>query len=91
MRGVSNTMVNALSVNVNGVGATLKRRWVGTLRKKHYCQFFCIQETRTKALNPTWVKELWGNGTGALEEVEASGRSGGLCTIWNRPFSTPPR
>ncbi|KAJ0434139.1 putative RNA-directed DNA polymerase [Helianthus annuus] len=60
--------MNYLSINLRGAGDSEKARWVRRLVTEHRVSFVAIQETQLKA---------------EMCSVDASGRSGGLVSLWN--------
>ncbi|KAJ9560359.1 hypothetical protein OSB04_005519 [Centaurea solstitialis] len=80
---VSLMMFKILSINLNGVRMEIKRRWVKELVGSNRACFLCIQETRTMLLDNKLITEMWGGSQFNFEVVEAIGRSGGICSVWD--------
>ena len=76
-------MVKVLSINSNGLGDPLKRKWIGDLSRKNGCDLVCIQETHLQSLDPNLIRDCWGGGDCDWEFVLSEGRSGGICSLWN--------
>lgn len=47
----------------------------------------CIQETQLQnGVDETMVRNGWGDDNFGFEDIEATGRSGGILTIWDRSY-----
>ena len=76
-------MVKVISINMNGTGERVKRKWVGEMVKLHKPAAIAIQETHVGSLNEAFIHDIWDNNSCDSCGVASLGKSGGLCTIWN--------
>lgn len=60
-----------------------KSSWVRKLKVSNEVGFIMLQETQFQSLEGVDVSRLWGSGEFEFEYVDATGRSGGLISIWN--------
>ncbi|KAJ9557801.1 hypothetical protein OSB04_012415 [Centaurea solstitialis] len=67
-----------ISLNIRGIGAPIKKVWLKDICKSQ------SPETKLKEVQQTLVFDIWGTVDGDFVQVEASGNSGGLLTIWNK-------
>ncbi|KAJ9558649.1 LOW QUALITY PROTEIN: hypothetical protein OSB04_013263 [Centaurea solstitialis] len=84
----SGQMPKILSININGIGDKLKRRWIRGLRKEYEANIFFIQETHVNSLDCVVVRDIWGSDCFDSCSSASIGRSGGLCLIWDCSFFT---
>nr|GEY64757.1 RNA-directed DNA polymerase, eukaryota, reverse transcriptase zinc-binding domain protein [Tanacetum cinerariifolium] len=75
-------LMNIMSFNSCGLGAN-KCNTIAKLCIKHKVSFLGIQETHATKLDPFKIKRTWGNSQFDFVESLASGRSGGLVSIWD--------
>lgn len=81
--------MNIVSLNIRGLGETRKRDWVQSLCRLHKASFFGLQETHLdRSLNREMIRECWGDYNFEFAYENASGRSGGLVSIWDRNYFT---
>ncbi|XP_023761643.1 uncharacterized protein LOC111910084 [Lactuca sativa] len=79
--------MNLVTLNVRGLGEKHKAEWACRLRRSHNLVLMAIQETQLSDLhNSLDVSSCWGNFNHGFEYVNATGRSGGLLTIWDSNF-----
>lgn len=79
--------MNLMTLNIRGLGEKYKAEWVCRLRRSHNLVLTAIQETQLSVLqNSLDVSRCWGNGNHGFEWFNATGRSGGLLTIWDSNF-----
>ncbi|XP_071712536.1 uncharacterized protein [Rutidosis leptorrhynchoides] len=74
------------SWNTRGLGNGLRGRMAGSLVNRCQLQFLTIQETMVKLVSQTTLKEIWKYYAFDSVEMEASGRSRGLLSIWRLDF-----
>nr|GEV37262.1 RNA-directed DNA polymerase, eukaryota, reverse transcriptase zinc-binding domain protein [Tanacetum cinerariifolium] len=75
-------LMNIMYFNSCGLGAN-KCNAIAKLCIKHKVSFLGIQETHATKLDPFKIKRTWGNSQFDFVESPASGRSGGLVSIWD--------
>lgn len=75
--------MNALSLNIRGVGESHKVKWIRTLKRKHKVDFIGLQETRIGDFNQIDVAGCWGSTDFDMAAMNPTGRSGGLLSIWD--------
>ncbi|XP_021995785.1 uncharacterized protein LOC110892964 [Helianthus annuus] len=75
--------MNVLSINLRGLGCDEKKDWVRNLRTSNDIGFVMIQETQLSSMDGVDIGRFWGNGEFLCEWVDATGRSGGLLSIWD--------
>lgn len=75
--------MNFLSLNVRGVGEGVKTGWVRRLKKQHKANFIGLQETQISTSSRIDVNGCWDSNEFDYESVDASGRSGGIISIWD--------
>ena len=71
------------SINVNGVGAAPKKKWVRKLCQDNHLNFIGIQESKTDKVDTNLVHSLWGNQRCDFACKLANGSSGGIIAIWD--------
>ncbi|KAD4889133.1 hypothetical protein E3N88_21206 [Mikania micrantha] len=64
------------------MGDDNKANWIRSIRKEHKIHFICIQETQFSEISKFKLGYLWGKSNFEFEGMGASGRSGGLLSIW---------
>ncbi|KAJ9551779.1 LOW QUALITY PROTEIN: hypothetical protein OSB04_015824 [Centaurea solstitialis] len=84
--GKVQNQINVISLNSNGLGEVLKRRWICSLKKKFRSSVVFLQETHLPIVEKGTVCDCWGGDDFEFEFVNSEGRSGGICTIWNPHF-----
>lgn len=75
--------MNFLSLNANGLGEEAKLSWIRNLRVSNKVNFICLQESHITDASKIRFQAIWGNKNFDMEVVDASGRSGGIVSIWN--------
>jgi len=77
--------MNYMALNIRGIGEQHKRKWVRDLRSQNKINMLCLQETQLGSSSSACmdVKSCWGGSDCAFEIIEATGRSGGLLTVWD--------
>ncbi|XP_022024199.1 uncharacterized protein LOC110924504 [Helianthus annuus] len=75
--------MSVLSWNIRGLGSESKSSWCRKLKAENEIGFILIQETQFESLERVNVNRFWGRGDMEFEHVDASGRSGGLISMWN--------
>lgn len=75
--------MNCLSLNIRGIGVEEKVRWARKLKLLHKATFIGIQETQLNDYTDINVNGCWDSSDYDFEGVNATGRSGGLLSIWN--------
>ncbi|GJS48238.1 RNA-directed DNA polymerase, eukaryota [Tanacetum coccineum] len=74
--------MNALSINIQGLGHKTKKEWIKTLTNSFKLNFLAIQETKMTSISHMDVKFLWGNSNYDYVCSESLGNSGGILCIW---------
>ncbi|XP_071713493.1 uncharacterized protein [Rutidosis leptorrhynchoides] len=74
------------SWNTRGLGNGSRGRMAGTLVNRFQLQFLAIQETMVKRVTQPILNEIWKHFAFDSIQKEASGRSGGLLSIWRLDF-----
>ncbi|XP_071730763.1 uncharacterized protein [Rutidosis leptorrhynchoides] len=73
-----------MSINIGGgVNFDFKQRWIRNLCNEHAITILGIQETKLTSPNHAAFKALWGNFHFRFASSSASGRSGGILTMWD--------
>lgn len=75
--------MNCLSVNIRGMGNEDKGKWIRDLRVANEIGFIMLQETQFTSLEGFDLGRFWGRGVFECEWVGATGRSGGLLSLWD--------
>ncbi|XP_022010086.1 uncharacterized protein LOC110909350 [Helianthus annuus] len=75
--------MNILSLNIRGLGVQRKAQWVRDIRLQQEVCFLMLQETQYSDYSSIDWGLSWGRGNFRVETVEASGRSGGLVSLWD--------
>ncbi|XP_022041331.1 uncharacterized protein LOC110943908 [Helianthus annuus] len=75
--------MNFISINARGLGVQGKQRWVKELRVNNGVDFLAIQESKISDREVFDCSSCWGRGVLDFDMVEASGKSGGIISIWN--------
>lgn len=75
--------MNFLSINIKGVVDSGKSNWIKNIKMSKKINFMCMQETLCSQGNKFIFDQFWGNSKNEMEWVEATGRSGGLVSIWD--------
>lgn len=75
--------MNFLSLNIRGAGGVEKPGWVRRLKKDVNAAFIAIQETQLSGSSDQFWSKFWGGSEVGCASVEAAGRSGGLCSLWD--------
>ncbi|KAJ9556026.1 hypothetical protein OSB04_010640 [Centaurea solstitialis] len=73
-----------ISLNIRGLGSCCKRTWLKEICKIQSPYMLGIQETKLKEVHNIMVLDFWGTLDGDFAHIEASGKSGGLLTVWNK-------
>lgn len=80
--------MNVMSWNVRGLGSDDKSSWCRKLKVKNEICCIMLQETQFESLENVKLNRFWGNDDFEFIHVDATGRSGGLISLWNpRVFS----
>nr|GEV17245.1 RNA-directed DNA polymerase, eukaryota [Tanacetum cinerariifolium] len=74
--------MNALSINIQGLGHKSKKEWIKKLNIRHKINFLAIQETKMACVSHMDVKFIWGNSNYQYISSDAIGSSGGILCIW---------
>jgi len=73
-----------VNLNIRGLGASTKARYLSHIISSEGADFVCIQETKLSAISDTRCFALWGNNNvGWLHYGEDNG-SGSLLSLWNK-------
>lgn len=75
--------MNYLSINIKGAADSRKEMWVRDLKKENGINFLCLQETSLSDSSKIRFNQFWGKGKFEVDWVDACGRSGGLCSLWD--------
>ncbi|XP_076928241.1 uncharacterized protein LOC143605053 [Bidens hawaiensis] len=75
--------MNFLSVNIRGLGSEVKGTWIRKLSNANEIGFIMLQETQFASLEGMDLGRFWGKGCFEFDWVGATGRSGGLLSIWD--------
>lgn len=79
----SNKEIRLISLNVNGINITTKRRLVFKTLKKYKFAILCLQETHVPENLKQVVECQWG---GRVEIYGTSAQTGGLMTLFSKDF-----
>lgn len=72
-----------LSINIIGFGKKEKKEWVKELCQQEKPCVLVVQKTKKKTIDRSWIEWIWGNENFGFVQREASGRSGGILTVWD--------
>ena len=75
-----------ISLNVRGLGGSLKRRYLSDLVSKEQADMVCLQETKCSEFSREKVCLLWGSNEVGWVVNKANNSAGGVLTIWNKKF-----
>ncbi|XP_022031553.1 uncharacterized protein LOC110932535 [Helianthus annuus] len=75
--------MNFLSINVRGIGGSVKEGWIKSIKMVHKIDFLAVQETKLEDFTGFKIDNLWGNTSYCSEFVGSVGQSGGLLCIWD--------
>ncbi|XP_021979542.1 uncharacterized protein LOC110875650 [Helianthus annuus] len=75
--------MNWASLNVKGAGGLGKASLVRSLLKENNISFLALQETQMCNLTEARIRKFWDGSTMEYIKFDASGRSGGIVSIWN--------
>jgi len=70
-----------ISLNVKGLGGTLKRKYLSDLISKERADMVCLQETKCVEFSREKVCLLWGNNEVDCVENKVNNSVGGVLTI----------
>ncbi|GJT51945.1 RNA-directed DNA polymerase, eukaryota [Tanacetum coccineum] len=73
--------MNALSINVQGLGHKTKKEWIKALANSHKLNFLAIQETKMLTVSHMDVKFMWGNSNYDFVCSDSLGNSGDYSNI----------
>jgi len=73
-----------ISLNVRGLGGTLKRKYLSDLVSKEQANMVCLQETKCFEFSREKFCLLWGNNEVDWVENKANNSVGWVLTIWNK-------
>lgn len=76
----------AITWNVRGLGARIKRNMLRRIILNHSPFFIFIQETKLESLNPKMQLAIWKNGSAQWLLSPSVGNSGGLITMWDESY-----
>ena len=75
--------MNFLSLNVQGLGQSAKKRWIQELNRKHKVNFMAIQETKMENINLFSINTLLGKFSFDYAFSPSVGYSGGVLCVWD--------
>ncbi|KAJ0548185.1 putative RNA-directed DNA polymerase [Helianthus annuus] len=75
--------MNFLTLNIRGVTGVEKPFWVRKLKREARLSFIAIQETHLAHSQENYWNRFWDNSPLMAVSVDATGRSGGLASIWD--------
>ncbi|KAJ0734229.1 putative endonuclease/exonuclease/phosphatase [Helianthus annuus] len=76
--------MNVLSTNIRGLGRIDKGEWISNIRVSNEVAFVMLQESQFASLQGVDVGRFWGRGAFEYDFVDATGRSGGLLSLWDQ-------
>ena len=77
-------IMKIISLNVRGLGGSIKRNYVRDLIRKEHVEIVCLQETKCFEFSKESVFLLWGSNDIDWVVNGASNSFGGLITIWRK-------
>ncbi|KAK1424876.1 hypothetical protein QVD17_20217 [Tagetes erecta] len=80
---ISDSSMNYLSINIRGVLDPAKARWINEIKRNHKISFMGLQESKCESLSEMNLRDFWGPSALDYEVVEATGRSGGIISLWD--------
>ncbi|KAL4573741.1 hypothetical protein LXL04_020558 [Taraxacum kok-saghyz] len=81
-RRTSSSMI-CLSLNICGIKTRKKRGWVKEICMQNKVNFVGLQETRMAVLDLFQIRSFWGNSNFDYAYSNATGRSGGIISVWD--------
>lgn len=78
--------MNILSLNIRGVGESVKADWVKGIKTSNGIHFIAIQETKKSGFKKFEISRFWGRSMFEFDYVDAVGRSGGMLSIWDSSY-----
>ena len=73
--------MNLMSVNIRGLGNHSKSDFTRKIRRFNDIGFMMLQETQFVSLDGMDLHRFWGDGDFMYEQVDATGRSGGISSF----------
>ncbi|XP_021991462.1 uncharacterized protein LOC110888238 [Helianthus annuus] len=75
--------MNFVTANISGAGDSSKAEHIRNLKRNNKLGFIAIQETQMSNSSNILVSNFWDNTPFDFDSIEATGRSGGLLSIWD--------
>jgi len=75
-------MMKIVSLNIRGLGGSLKRKYIRDLISKEQVDMICLQETKCTEISKENGFLLWGSNDIGWIEVGASNNARGIITMW---------
>jgi len=75
-------MMKIVSLNIRGLGGSIKRKYMTDLISKEQVDIICLQETKCSEISKENGFLLWGYNDIGWIEVGASNNAGGIITMW---------
>ncbi|PWA75817.1 RNA-directed DNA polymerase, eukaryota, Nucleotide-binding alpha-beta plait domain protein [Artemisia annua] len=76
--------MNVMSINIRGMGRVDKAGWISNVRVANEVCFVMFQESQLVSMQNVNLDRFWGRGEYEAEWVEATGRSGGIVSMWDK-------
>src|ERR1044072_4379111 len=73
-----------LSLNVRGIGSSIKQQAMRCLISKYKVDLICLQESKLEVVDVNLCRRIWGDAVFEWEFIPAISRGGGLICIWRR-------
>ncbi|GJY57041.1 protein kinase-like domain, concanavalin A-like lectin/glucanase domain protein [Tanacetum coccineum] len=79
-------LMRALSLNIRGLGAEGKTKWINELVDNNKPLILGLQETKMDQVDENIVQYMWRSESYAYAKVDALGSAGGIITIWDNSW-----
>lgn len=71
------------SLNIRGLGSSVKKDEVGAFFLSNNLVFCCVQETNIESFSNSEGKDIWGSSTVKWCAGGSRGRAGGVISFWD--------
>lgn len=75
--------MNFLSINIRGVRESGKAAWIRRMKSAHGINFIAVQELQLADASNVRFQSFWGRSRFEVEFSNATGRSGGMASLWD--------
>lgn len=75
-------LMKLVSINVRGLGRSIKRRELKNFVRRENLDMLCIQETKLETITREVCNSIWDDSNFRWNHIPSVGRSGGILCIW---------